>query len=266
MTLVVKPLREVFGKALEEAFSQVPLAERIELTKSALAPFSLPEETLLEAASTGVFHGYIPSRYGYPLFFTRYGSTVLQARKVFEPFSSPSPSGEGWVREDPTRPLSRPPQRYPEPFPKPLLEGVERALALVANGEGVAPPPPFTEPVVFFGTLVRAGDLVLAPFGVFDERFDDVDYRLLLLGQGGAVVVDPLPVDAFKASKELYARKEEAWELLKKATTDILEERPVRLPEEALVALLEGEDLSGELAIEALRNQKLFRFLGPSFG
>ena len=30
------------------------------------------------------------------------------------------------------------------------------------------------------------------------------------------------------------------------------------------MALLEGEDLSGELAVGALRNQKLFRFLGPS--
>jgi hypothetical protein len=266
MALVVEPLREVLKEALEEAFSRVPLSERIELTKSALAPFSLPEEALLEAASTGVFHGYIPSRYGYPLFFTRYGSTVLQARKVFEPLSGPGISGEGWVREDPTRPLSSPPQRHPGPFPKPLLEGLGQALALVANREGVAPPPPFTEPVVFFGTLMRAGDLVLAPFGVFDERFDDVDHRLLVLGQGGAVVVDPLPIDTLRVSKELYARKEEAWGLLKKVIIDILEEKPAHLPEKALVTLLEGEDLSGELAVEALRNQKLFRFLGPSLG
>jgi hypothetical protein len=255
MEIELKPLDEAFEKALELAFREVPFEERLKATERALEAFRLPEDLVLEAALPGAFHGYIRGVPGAPssLHFIRYGPVVLKAGE--DDAGSLLPKGT-WVRESLVAPLANPPlywTRYPVPFPRSLLEGIKRALALLAKEVGVAPPPPLPEGVVFVGGPARVGALVLVNIGALVEYdpFDhDLELRLLVLGPGGALLVDP------------WSPWKKGWDAWAKALQEARKGVPARVAEETLRALLEGEGgLGGEAVLKALRDPQLFRLL-----
>jgi hypothetical protein len=255
MEIELKPLDEAFEKALELAFREVPFEDRLKATERALEAFRLPEDLVLEAALPGAFHGFVRDIPGGPLFlrFIRYGSVVLKAGKEADVPFFPK---RVWVREGLAAPLANPSlywTRYPLPFPRPLLEGVERALASLAKEAGVSPPPSLPEDTVFVGGPARAGDLVLAHIGVLVEYdpFDrDLEPRLLALGPGGALLVDP------------WSRGTKSWDAWVKALREAREGTPARVAQETLTALLGGGGgLGGEAVLKALRDPQLFRLL-----
>ncbi len=255
MEIELKPLDEAFERALELAFREVPFGDRLKATERALETFRLPEDLVLEAALPGAFHGSIRGVPGGPpsLHFIRYGSVVLKAG---EDDDGPALPEGVWAREGLVAPLASPSlywTRYPLPFPRPLLKGVERALASLAKETGVSPPPPLPEDTVFVGGPARVGDLVLAHIGVLVEYdpFDhDLEPRLLVMGPGGALLVDP------------WSRGTKGWEAWSKALQEARRGTPARVAEETLTALLEGEEsLRGEAVLRALRDPKLFRLL-----
>jgi hypothetical protein len=258
MKIKLKSLEKAFEKALELAFREVPFEDRLKATERALEAFRLPKDLVLEAALPGAFHGSIRGVPGGPSFlkFIRYGSVVLKAGRGAPPLwpedeGSAAPEGT-WARGDLVTPLAAPSRywtRYPLPFPRPLLEGVERALASLAKEAGVSPPPPLPEAVAFVGGPVRAGDLVLVNIGIFIEYdpFDhDLEPRLLVLGPGGALLVDPW----------------KGWDAWAKALQKMGRGAPAHITQKTLAALLEGEgSLDGEAVLKALRDPKLFRLL-----
>jgi hypothetical protein len=255
MEIELKPLDEALEKALELAFREVPFEDRLKATERALEAFRLPEDLVLEAALPGAFHGSIRGVPGGPLslHFIRYGSVVLKAGKDDD---GPALPKGAWVREGLVAPLASPSlywTRYPLPFPRPLLEGVERALASLAKEAGVSPPPPLPENTVFVGGPARAGDLVFANIGVLVEYdpFDhDLEPRLLVLGPGGALLVNP------------WSQWGKGWDAWSKALQEARRGTPTRVAEETLTALLEGEGgLGGEAVLKALRDPQLFRLL-----
>jgi hypothetical protein len=117
----------------------------------------------------------------------------------------------------------------------------------------VSPPPPLPENTVFVGGPARAGDLVLANIGVLVEYdpFDhDLEPRLLVLGPGGALLVNP------------WSQWGKGWDAWSKALQEARRGTPTRVAEETLTALLEGEGgLGGEAVLKALRDPQLFRLL-----
>jgi hypothetical protein len=258
MEIELKPLDQAFEKALELAFREVPFKDRLKATERALEAFRLPEDLVLEVALPGAFHGSIrgvPKGPPY-LRFIRYGSVVLKVGENYDAPAFPPALPEGvWAREGLVAPLARPSlwTRYPLPFPRPLLEGVERALASLAKEVGVSPPLPLPEDAVFVGGPARAGDLVLANIGVLVEYdpFDrDLEPRLLVLGPGGALLVDP------------WSRGTKSWDAWAKALQAAREGVPTRITEETLTALLGGEGgPGGEAVLKALRDPQLFRLL-----
>jgi hypothetical protein len=236
-------------------FARIPFEDRLKATERALEAFRLPEDLVLEAALPGAFHGHIRGVSGGPssLHFIRYGSVVLEAG---EDDDSPVLPKRTWVRESLVDPLASPSRywtRYPLPFPRPLLEGVERALASLAKEAGVSPPSALPEDTVFFGGPARAGDLVFANIGVLVEYdpFDrDLEPRLLALGPGGALLVDP------------WSQGTKGWDAWAKALREARGGTPARVAEEALTSLLAGEgSLGGEAVLKALRDPQLFRLL-----
>jgi hypothetical protein len=254
MEIELKPLDEAFDKALELAFREVPFEDRLKATERALEAFRLPEDLVLEAALPGAFHGFVRDIPGGPLFLRliRYGSLILKAGAENDLPFFPK---RAWTRESLVAPLANPRYwtRYPLPFPRPLLEGAERALASLARESGVSPPPPLPEDTVFVGGPARVGDLVLANIGVLVEYdpFDrDLEPRLLVLGPGGALLVNP------------WSRGTKSWKVWVKALQEAREGTPTRVAEETLTALLGGEGgLGGEAVLKALRDPKLFRLL-----
>jgi hypothetical protein len=255
MEIELKPLDEAFEKALELAFREVPFEERLKTTERALEPFRLPEDLVLEAALPGAFHGYIRGAPGGPssLHFIRYGSVVLKAG---EDDAGLALSERTWVRESLVAPLANPSlywTRYPVLFPHPLLEGIKRALALLAKEVGVSSPPPLPEGVVFVGGPAQVGALVLVNIGALVEYdpFDhDLEPRLLVLGPGGTLLVNP------------WSPWKKGWDAWSKALQEARKGIPSHITEETLTALLEGEGgLSGEAVLKALRDPQLFRLL-----
>jgi hypothetical protein len=255
MEIELKPLDEAFEKALELAFREVPFEGRLKAAERALGAFRLPEDLVLEAALPGAFHGYIRGAPGGPssLRFIRYGSVVLQAGEDDTGLAFPMGT---WTRRSLVAPLATPSlywTRYPVPFPQPLLEGVGRALASLAKGVGVAPPPPPPEGVVFFGGPTRVGDLIFINIGVLVEYdpFDhDVEPRLLVLGPGGTLLVNP------------WSPWKKGWDAWSKALQEARKGVPARVAEETLKGLLEGEGgLGGEAVLKALRDPQVFRLL-----
>ncbi len=258
MEIELKPLDEAFERALELAFREVPFEDRLKATERALEAFRLPEDLVLEAALPGAFHGSIrgvPKGPPY-LRLIRYGSVVLKVGENYDAPAFPPALPKGvWAREGLVAPLARPSlwTRYPLPFPRPLLEGVERALASLARETGVSLPPPLPEDTVFVGGPARVGDLVLAHIGILVEYdpFDhDLEPRLLVMGPGGALLVDP------------WSQGTKGWEAWSKALQEARKGTPTQVSEETLTALLEGErGPSGEAVLKALRDPKLFRLL-----
>ncbi len=243
--LELRPLHRAFEGALERAFSEVPLEERLEATRKTLEPHGLPEEQVLEAALPGAFHGYIPGR---GLRFVRYGKVVLQG---YDPPVEWSPQEE-WHRGGLVDPLA---QAWvcslPVPFPTPLLEGLNRALELLAEEEGVKPHP-LPETTVFLTSPVRAGSLLLAHLGVLEEvggSHPDLGFWFLFMGRAGALLVDPSESEG----------KRRVWRLLLEALSG--EEEPGYLPRKALATLLEEEGVSGEWVLEALESPEAFSLL-----
>jgi hypothetical protein len=257
--LKIESLEQAFEEALEAVFSAVPFEERLEVTKRTLAPFALPEDLVLEAARPGAFNSYtsLPGRLR-TIHFTRYGALVLQAREGMREFSTRA----SWAREGAAQPLAEIHHflRHLKRFPEPLLEGTHQALALLAEGEKVKPPPPLPENTIELWPPIRAEVLVLVVLRVL-VRSAEGPYlrpRVLYLGREAALLVDPTPEGD---PPGLLGRKNAAWKLLVEAAARARSGHPVHLSEEVLAALLEGEGLPGSAALEALLGPRLYRLL-----
>jgi hypothetical protein len=257
--LKIEFLERAFEEALEAVFSAVPFEERLEATRKALAPFGLPEDLVLEAAQPGAFNGRtnLPGRLK-TAHFIRYGALVLQAREGTHEF----PERTSWAREGAAKPLTEIHHflRHLKRFPEPLLEGVHRALALLAEGEEVKPPPPLPENTIELWPPIRAEVLVLVVLRVL-VRSAEGPYlrpRVLYLGREAALLVDPTPEED---PPGLLGRKNAAWKLLVEATARARNGRPTHLSEEVLAAPLEKEGLPGKAALEALLGPRLYRLL-----
>jgi hypothetical protein len=257
--LKIEPLEQAFEEALEAVFSAVPFEERLEATRRALAPFGLPEELVLEAARPGAFNGYT-SLLGRlkTVYFTRYGALVLGAREGMREF----PERTSWARGEAALPLASVCHilRRVRPLPEPLLEGAHRALALLAEEEGVKPPPPLPKNTVELWAPARAEVLVLIILKVLVRSAEGPHLRprVLYLGREAALLVDPTPEGD---PPGLLGRKDAAWKLLVEATAKARSGYSPRLSEEVLAALLEREGLPGKAALEALLGPRLYRLL-----
>ncbi len=259
MELKIELLEQAFEEALEAVFSAVPFEERLEATRRALAPFGLPEELVLEAARPGIFNGYtsLPGRLK-TAHFIRYGALVLEAREGMPEF----PERTSWTQERATRPLAEIHHflRRLKRFPEPLSEGIRQALALLAEGEKVKPPPPLPENAIELWPPIRAEVLVLVVLRVL-VRSAEGPYlrpRVLYLGREAALLVDPTPEED---PPGLLKRKNAAWKLLVEAAARARSGHSTRLSEEVLAALLEKKDLPGSAALEALLGPRLHRLL-----
>jgi hypothetical protein len=142
-------------------------------------------------------------------------------------------------------------------FPAPLLEGVEKALALVAEEVGVAPPPPLpkttsriSHPPLFVGGLLL---LHFEAEGVLDRR-----NMLLVSGAGGALSLELFTEEDPLERRE---RKKEATKAFERTLLDLSMGKLAFFPEEELAKLLDTDEFSGEMAVEGLRHPKAFPFL-----
>ncbi len=259
MELRIEPLEQAFEEALEAVFSAVPFEKRLEATRRALAPFGLPEDLVLEAARPGAFNGHtsLPGRLK-TVRFIRHGTLVLEVRED----SHELPRRISWAQERATGPLTEIHRflRHLKRFPEPLLEGTHQALALLAEGEKVKPPPPLPENTIELWLPIRAEVLVLVILRVLVRSAEGLHLRprVLYLGRETALLVDPTPEGD---PPGLLGRKNAAWKLLVEAAAKARSGHPTRLREEVLAAPLEGEGLPGKAALEALLGPRLYRLL-----
>lgn len=259
MELKIEPLEQAFEEALEAVFSAVPFEERLEATRRALAPFGLPEDLVLEAARPGVFNGRtdLPGRLK-AVHFIRYGTLVLGAREGTHEF----PERTSWAHGETVLPLASICHflRRVRPLPEPLLEGAHQALALLAEGKRVKPPPPLPKNTIELWPPARAEVLVLVILRVLVKSAEGpyLRSRILYLGREAALLVDPTPEED---SPGLLERKKAAWKLLVETTAKARSGYATRLSEKVLTALLEGEGLPGSAALEALLGPRLYRLL-----
>jgi hypothetical protein len=258
--LEVISLREAFDRALDQVFSEVAFEERLEATRRALAHWGLSEEMVWKGALPGAINGSAvpddPIRWA-PVRFIRYGSLVLGVKEGYEAPDKPLPRGV-WALGSPTTPLIFPYwMGLRGALPAPLLEGVEKALALVAEEVGVTPPPPLPKSAMrILHAPVLVGGLLLLHFeaeGVLDRR-----KMLLVSGAGGAL---SLELFSWGDPLERRERKKEATKAFERTLLDLSMGKPAFFPEEELAKLLDTDEFSGEMAVEGLRHPKAFPFL-----
>ena len=258
--LEVTSLREAFDRALDQVFLEAPFEERLEATRRALAHWGLSEEMVWKGAIPGAINGDAvpdgPIRWP-PVRFVRYGSLVLEAKEGYEAPDKPLPRGV-WALYSLTTPLIFPYwMGFRGALPAPLLEGVEKALALVAEEVGVTPPPPLPKSTMrILHAPVLVGGLLLLHFEA--EGGPEARKMLLVSGAGGA-----LSLELFSWGDPLERRegRREASKAFEQTLFDLSRGKPAFFPEEELAKLLETDEFSGEMAVEGLRHPKVFPFL-----
>jgi hypothetical protein len=258
--LEVISLREPFDRALDQVFSEVPFEERLEVTRRALAHWGLSEEIVWKGALPGAINGNAvpegPIRWS-PVHFVRYGSLVLGVKEGYEAPDKRLPRGV-WALDSLTTPLIFPYwMGLRGALPAPLLEGVEKALALVAEEVRVTPLPPLPESTTrILHAPVLVGGLFLLHFEA--EGGPEARKMLLVSGAGGGL---SLELFSWGDPLDRRERKREASRAFERTLFDLSRGKPAFFPEEELVKLLETDEFSGEMAIVGLRHPKAFPFL-----
>jgi len=210
--LKIEFLEGAFEEALEAVLSAVAFEGHLEATRRALAPFGLPEDLVLEAARPGVFNGDtdLPRRLK-AVHFIRYGALVLQTREDM----GDHPRRTSWAQRGAAQGLCEIHHflRHLKRFPEPLLEGAHRALALLAEGEGVKPPPSLPENTIELWPPIRAEVLVLVIPRVLVKSAEGVHLRprVLYLGREAALLVDPAPEEDPRTSSGARTRPGGSW-------------------------------------------------------
>jgi hypothetical protein len=256
--LEIVSLAVAFDKALDQAFSEVPFEERLEATRRALLHQGFSEETVWKGALPGAIYGVARSdRYGSPVLLARYGSIVLEVGEGY--ISPPNRIPKGvWERRSLTTPLVLPPYRggVQIALPASVWEGIEKALALLAEEVGVTPPPPFPKASTrLYHSPLLVGDILLLQFEV---QKAEKTKMILVSGAGGTLLLELFPKEDPLERRE---RKREALKLFDEVLFKASHGNPAFFPEEELAKLLETDDFSGGLAIEGLRHPKVFPFL-----